>query len=277
MAGTLTVNDEATRMLVSTAVDLTRADPGTRLELKLGSPDCDVLVDGLARAPWRLSYSLELPPRLEQLRFGDSRNHARIKWALNKAAKHGVRVRAAETLDDLRSWYPLYARTMQAHAVPVRPYRFFKAAWDVLRPGEMMRLLVAERIEAGRRTLLAGSMFLMFGQTMFYAFNGCRRQGRALRANDVLQWHAIHDACGMGYRQYDLGEVVETQFGLHEFKAKWGAVARRMYRYYHPSPAGIESMALESTGPLGRVARAAWRFLPWRATALLGDWLYSYL
>src|SRR5207249_10001549 len=96
------------------------------------------------------------------------RNHGRITWAVNKAAKAGVRVRDAETDDELRSWYRLYLETMREKAVPPRPYRFFKTMWDVLRPQAMLRLLLAE--QQGR--LLAGSIFLCYGSTVCYAFTG---------------------------------------------------------------------------------------------------------
>jgi hypothetical protein len=276
-AGPLSLSQRASEALVAAAIDMARDQPGTRLEVK-GAPAADPnLADGLVCAPWRLNYVLELPELADNLRFGDSRNHARIKWAVNKAARNGVQVREAETLHDLRTWYRLYVGTMQSHAVPQRPYRLFRNAWHLMRPRGLMRLVVAERIDGVRPTIIAGSMFLMFGRTVFYAFNGCGREGRSLRANDVIQWEAIHRACREGYRQYDLGEVVEAQEGLHDFKGKWGAQARRLYRFYYPSSAGVAATAHESSGPLGRLVRGAWRHLPWRVTAQLGDWLYSFL
>lgn len=278
VAGPLSTDDQATAALLAAAVQLVRGERGTRLELKLSSPTCDGLVEGMVGVPWRLSYSLDLPERPDQLRFGNSRNHARIKWALNKAARYGVAVRPAETMADLRRWYPLYVRTMQSHAVPQRPYRLFEAAWDLLQPRDLMRLLLAERWEGGRRQLVAGSLFLRFGRTTFYAFNGCAPEGRTLRANDLIQWQAIHEACQAGFRHYDLGEVVETQEGLHEFKGKWGAEARRLHRYYYPPPRGVQATALESTGTrAGELAKAIWRRLPWQAAAVLADSVYSYL
>ena len=92
---------------------------------------------------------LQLPGRSEELRFGNSRNHSAIKRAVNKAARMGVEVRQAESEDQLRAWYALYLDTMRWHAVPPRPYRFFKNCWELLRPHGLMRLLLAEQHEAG--------------------------------------------------------------------------------------------------------------------------------
>src|SRR5262249_49914574 len=146
-----------------------------------------------------------------------------------KAARLGVRVRPAETERELRGWYELYLDTMRWFVVPPRPYRFFELAWEHLRPQGLLRLLFAGRTEGGTATLGGGSLFLMFGQTVFYAFNGRRREELALRPNDALQWQAIHDACTAGFRRYDLGEVTHDRRGLADFKGKWGAEPRHLY------------------------------------------------
>src|SRR5262249_56274015 len=106
----------------------------------------------------------------------------------------------AETERDLRAWYGLYVDTMRWHVVPPRPYRFFEVAWQLLRPRGLLRLLLAEQHEARQSRLLAGSIFLMFGQTVFYAFNGRRREDLSLEPNDAIQWQAIHDAFRRGFR-----------------------------------------------------------------------------
>jgi hypothetical protein len=242
------------------------------------------MVDGVVGTPWELTYGLELPGEPEQLRFGNSRNHARIKWAVNKATRLGVHVRPAEAEDELQAWYQLYLDTMRWHSVPPRPYRFFKVIWDLLEPQGLMRLLLAEQHEAGRNKLLAGSIFLMFGKTVFYAFNGRRREDLALRPNDAIQWQAIYDACREGFCRYDFGEVVETNQGLAEFKSKWGAKQSGLYKYSYPAPStlGHDIPKLDHNIPkLGayprQLANAAWRRLPLRVTAQLGDWIYSYL
>jgi hypothetical protein len=243
--------------------------------LKVPSDVLGDAVKGMVGIPWRLTYVLELPRDPDQIRFGNSRNHARIKWAVNKAAREGVAVRLAETEEELRAWYQLYLETNRWHAVPPRPYRLFQACWDLLQPRGLMRLMLAEQREAGQCRLLAGSIFLMFGSTVFYAFNGRRLETLSLRPNDAIHWNAIQDACREGYRYYDFGEVLEDNQGLAEFKGKWGTEARRLYRYYYPTPKSVPTD--ESTGFVGRLAGVVWRKLPLRAISLLGDRIYSYL
>ena len=139
-----------------------------------------------------------------------------------------------------------------------------------------MRLLLAEQRQAGQTKLLAGSLFLMFGQTVFYAFNGRRQEDLSLRPNDAIHWQAIRDACTDGYRRYDLGEVTANNPGLAAFKHKWGAEQRWLYRYYYPAPRELEAGILESASPTHQLARAAWRRLPIRATVHFSAWLHLY-
>jgi hypothetical protein len=263
--------------LIQAAVERVRKAPGTQLQIKALSAGLDGLVHGLVDVPWVATYTLELPKRLEELRFGNSRHHGRIKWAVTKAARRRVRVRLAETEGELRAWYKLYLDTMRYHVVPPRPYRFFKACWELLRTQGLMRLLLAEQHEAGRSRLLAGSIFLQFGQSVLYAFNGRRREELSLRPNDIIQWQAIHDACREGFRRFDFGEVAEHHEGLAEFKSKWGAQPRRLHRYYYPEPRELESGVLAPGRRTRRFADTVWQQLPLKVTAMLGDWIYGYL
>lgn len=276
IAGPLATGRDATRALVAAAVEHARAGGSARLQLKVDGPALDGLVDGVEGVPWLPAYALDLPRDPDALRFGNSRNHGRIVWAIGKAAKQGVEVRPAERENELRAWYRLYLETMRLHAVPPRSYRFFEALWRLLRPRGLMQLLLAERPGSGGPRLLAGSIFLMFGQTVSYAYNGARPEDRHLRANDLIQWRAIHDAVGAGFRRYDLGEVSDGDPGLVEFKKKWGATPRLLYRYYYPALGASEPGPLESGSRLRAFAEGAWRRLPLELTAFLGDRLYRY-
>jgi CelD/BcsL family acetyltransferase involved in cellulose biosynthesis len=268
VAGPLARDTGTAAALLKAALERAREHDGARLQIKRAAPDLDGLVDGLGGASWRSTYVVALPDDPEALRFGNSRNHGRIKWAVNKAAKEGVEVRVAEDLSDVRAWYPLYLRTMREVVVPPRPLRLFEAMWRELAPHDLMRLYVAEQ----RGGMIAGSIVLGLGRTAFYAFNGRLRSALPLRPNEVLQWEAIHDACRRGFERYDLGEVVAGGEGLADFKRKWGADEVQMHRYYHPPP---EAGGDDAGG--GGLAKRVWPRLPLGATRLAGDIAYRWL
>jgi CelD/BcsL family acetyltransferase involved in cellulose biosynthesis len=274
VGGPLTRDDDAARALLQGARERVDREPGSWLQLKVPCAWRHGLADDLVGLPGQATYVLELPRRVEELRFGTSRNHSRIQWSVRKAARQHVTVRYAQSELDLEAWYGLYLETMRWHAVPPRPIRFFKAAWEILRPAGLMSLLLAEKHAAGSARLVAGSIFFMSGKTVFYAFNGSRRQDLGLSANDAIQWQAIHDACREGYRHYDLGEVDDDNQGLAEFKSKWGARAIRLHRYYYPLPNRLEARTLAATTRGAGMLGAVWRRLPLQVTAVLGDGFY---
>ena len=276
LAGPLATDGATTAALLEKA--LARVSSGTHLQIKMARRLRDLPAQ-LHETPWRVSYVLALPSDPAELRFGNSRNHGRIKWAVQKAQRSGVQVREAETLDDLRNWYRLYLDVNRWRAQPARSYRFFEAVWDLLRPAGLMRLLLAEQIAGEKRRVLAGSIFLMFGRAVSYAFNARVRDGLPLRPNDALQWRAIRDACTEGFRWYDLGEVGEGNLGLAGFKAKWGAEEWQLYRYEYPAPPAPSAAygPLEADGPVQQVLRRLWRHVPLRATEKIGDFVFHYL
>jgi CelD/BcsL family acetyltransferase involved in cellulose biosynthesis len=270
VAGPLAADDGVYSALAAAARDRAR-ESGAMLELKTRAGAIGV-DDELRGVPWSTTFALALPGSADAVRFGNSRNHGRIRWAVGKAAKEGVELREAASEQDLRRWHALYLATMRSHVVPPRPYRFFAALWTHLRPRGFLRLLLAEQ----RGELLAGSMLLMFGSTVFYAFNGRRREALNLRPNDLIQWHAIRDAADAGYARYDFGEVDSDQDSLADFKGKWGAQPESFVRYLDPPSA-------PSKGPQSRLegARLAvqvvWQRVPLPVTARIGDLVYRRL
>ncbi len=234
-AGPLTYDDQATARLVRAAIARVSAVPTAWLELRVPRPRLDRSVAGLGCARESAVYVRALPPEPDALRFGTARNHAAIKRAVNKATQLGVQVRPAETEADLRAWYRLYLDTMRWHVAPPHAYRFFTALWDLLRPCHMMRLLLAEQCGPRQRRLLAGSLYLMAGQTVLYAFNGRQQAALSLRPNDAIHWQALQDACGDGFRHYDFGDVLPGNDGLVQYKRKWGSEPRPIYTYHYPA------------------------------------------
>lgn len=295
IAGPLATSQKAASTIVQHAVELARARTGVQLEIKTKIADLDKSVSGLTCQPWRPTYVAELPARTEgtawedfwetlrvprncvsckdcrQLRFGNARRQHRVNWSVNKAIKLGLEVRDAESEKELAAWYQLYLLTMGHNAVPPRPYRLFQSLWSSLRPAGQLRLLLAEQNKDGRKRLVAGSILLQFGQTVFYAFTGCAPADFNLHPHDILQIEAIRSACRAGFRWYDFGEVTEDHEALAQFKTKWGGDPKQLYRYYFPAPA--ETASAEE-GRLSRFVRRVWRHLPPKATAGLGDLIY---
>jgi hypothetical protein len=277
VGGPLVTGVDVAERLVGAAIDVAREGGGPLLQFRRQHADLDGL-PGVVGQPWRPSFVLRLPATTEPLVFGDARNHRRLRWAVNKAEREGVKVRRGD-LDDVRPWYRLYLETMRGHVVPPRPLRLFLSLLELPELADTVELHVAEVNTEGRSTLIAGSFFLRFGSTVSYAFNGVDPRSLRLRANDALQWHAIHAAWRDGFRVYDLGEVMDENDSLSDFKRKWGASPEMMFRYYHPPLAeaarGMDGPPkAKKTGH--RAAVGVWNRLPLPVTAALGHAVWNF-
>jgi hypothetical protein len=189
----------------------------------------------------------------------------------------GVTVRPAQSEADLRQWYGTYLEAMRRNVVPPRPYRFFAALWKTLRPAGMMEVLVAEYGAGPKKKIIAGSVFLIFGRTVSYAFSGMCREYGSLRANDAIQWQAISAACQKGFHWFDFGEVPDGHDHLAKFKSKWGAQPTRLYRYVTPAPPAPKSGKVGSPYNIGSFSRAIWQYVPLKLTEWIGDQIYRRL
>jgi hypothetical protein len=272
--GPISLIPEATELLIAAALERAETE-GIQLQIKSDSllplRDHDKLVCN----EWRPTYVLALSESPDQLNLRDAKTRHNLKWGVNKARKLNLAVRTAETLLDLEAWYRLYLTTMRRNFVPPRSYKFFLSLWRGLNQSGSMRLLLAEQITGRRATLVAGSIFLMMGKTVSYAFTGCSTRHLSTHANDIILWHSISGACHDGYRFFDFGEVPEHCAELIRFKTKWGSLPKPLYRYYWPQPE--QSAIRKKPHWLQSALRQTWQRVPLSITARVGEWLYGYL
>jgi hypothetical protein len=278
LAGPLATDPAVLDALLREALRRASAQPSIRLQIKTQSESFGEGLGGVVRKSWRQTYIVSLSGQPGRpYHIPDSQNRSSIKRAIRKAIAGGVQTRSAETVEDLRNWYRIYLETMRRNFVPARPYRFFLALWDLMRPKGMMRLLLAEIHDPTGSRLVGGHLFLSFGDTVTYAFGASRIDDFALRPNDIIMGQAIDDASEAGFRFVDLGEVPDGDDNLARFKTKWGAAPVPLYRYYFPDFPDVLHSSEESEGVLAAVASRIWNYLPLAMTSWLGDRIYTYL
>jgi hypothetical protein len=292
VAGPLALTAEASAALLRAAMETAEQTPRGTLQIKASGTPLNGPVDGLEQRPWRTSYAVALPEARRKLgaeecfqqfgpcetcrvlRFGNCANHRKVTWAVKKARELDTSVAEAESEAQLRGWYDIYLETMRRNCVPPRPYRLFQAFWDLLRPRGYMRLLIARQQTSDR--MIGGSVLFTYKDRTFAGFAACRQRDFSLHPNDLLHWVGIHDACRQGCETYDFGETPGDAPELARFKRKWNCGETQLWRYYYPltktSDSGVDKPQLAK-----KLAARLWGRLPLKWTALLGDWIYSYL
>lgn len=277
IGGPLALNETISRLLLQKAIDIVKGDEQRYLQIKTFLPQMNADTDTLNKYLWREIYITEIPGYPEEIRFGDSRNHAAIKRAVKKAIKNNLRFREADRIEELKEWYPLYLDTMRFHVTPARSYSFFKNIWKRMKSKGLMSLVLSELELDKFKKIIAGSVLFRFNDTITYAFNGSSREYFELRPNDLLHWEAIHNGQKEGFRYYDLGEVSKDHLSLAAYKKKWASTIKEMYHYYYPKPDKLDSEEKLDAGTSGNLKQKVWQSLPLKITQIIGGKTYRYL
>ena len=276
VGGLVALNSEIADMLISKAIEIGNKNSMYRLQIKSFNDGLNERISALSKYYWREFYFTDIPKYPEELRFGNSKNHTKIKWGVNKALKHEVRVRYSDSEKDLLEWYNLYLDTMKYHTTPPRSLYFFKSLWKNLKAKGLMQLVLAELGNSEKQRIIAGSIFLTFNKIVVYAFNGSDRNDFELRPNDLIHWTAIHDAQKKGFEVYDWGEVTRGQEGLAAYKEKWSSKKINMYHYYSPGFENKNEDDIDS-GIKEGLLKNLWDLLPLRVTSIIGAQIFKYL
>ena len=151
--------------------------------------------------------------------------------------------------------------------MPVQPRRYFELLWEhVLGPGKGFLLLASSG-----QTVVAGAVFLAWGDTVIYKYGASDTAYWALHPNHLVMWSAIRWGCEHGFRSLDFGRSDLASKGLHQFKQSWGAEGRSLVYTFVGGKA-----PRPGNGRLHDVLGAVLRRAPPIACRVAGELLYRY-
>lgn len=180
---------------------------------------------------------LDLRPDEEALLAG-----MKEKWRYNVrlAARKGVEVSVATTLQDLQAWYTLLRATGERGRFGVHTFDYYRRVWQVLGPRQRAQLLLAR----AQGEVLAGVFLGLLGHEALYLYGASSDAHRSLMPNHLLHWEAIRWARKAGATSYDFWGIPatdgegEAMAGVYRFKSGWGGRVVSWlgnYEYlYHP-------------------------------------------
>jgi lipid II:glycine glycyltransferase (peptidoglycan interpeptide bridge formation enzyme) len=164
------------------------------------------------------------------------------KWRYNLrlAERKGVKVRAAQSVEDVQAWYNLMQITSERDQFGIHTLDYYLQAWRIFTPRQQGRLLLAEC----EGQLLAGIFVSLYAKQGIYLYGASSNEQRNLMPNYLLQWEAIRWAKAQGAKQYDFWGIpatdaeAEAMAGVYRFKSGWGGEVVRFvgcYQHvYHP-------------------------------------------
>lgn len=150
---------------------------------------------------------------------------------IRKAQKSGVVIEEVEDAGGVTAAYDILEQVYKRIQVPLPHLSLFQATFEVLRPKEMVKILLAKIDD---KTIGALTLLIYKG-VVIYWYTGALREYSSYRANDLLVWQALEWACEQGYHTFDFGGAgkPDEEYGVRDFKAKFGGCLVNYGRNIH--------------------------------------------
>lgn len=146
---------------------------------------------------------------------------------IKKAQREDVKVEILTTFESIKEFYRLNCMTRKEHGLPPQPFYFFQKIYEhIISKGHGFVTLA---MHSG--IVIAGAMYLHFGEKALYKYGASDKRHQHLRANNLVMWEAIKWYCQNGYETLCLGRTEPENSGLRHFKLGWGA-EERVIRYF---------------------------------------------
>ena len=222
----------------------------------------------LAGYDYYTRYLLELEPDLKAL---SARFHLSVRRCIHQAEKRDVTVRLTSNEEDMERFYRLHVATRKKLGVFPQPHAFFESIFRHIISQDGGFIGIAE---CGGKTV-AGVVFLIHGDTIYYKYNASDEKYLQKRPNHLIIWEAIKYACANNYKYFDFGRCTPEEEGLRTFKSRWGAKEIALPYYYFPSRQGFTNVKESSVRY--QAMRLFSYIMPQWVCVAAGSFLYKHL
>jgi hypothetical protein len=134
--------------------------------------------------------------------------------------------------------YDLLKKTYKHAKILLANKSLFESAFDILQPAGMAKFLIAEK----NGTPAAGSVELIYKDTVYGWYQGFDRKYSKYNPNELLIWNILEWSSTNGYRTYDFGGAgrPHENYGVRDFQAKFGGTLYDFGRFnYIHAPAKL--------------------------------------
>jgi CelD/BcsL family acetyltransferase involved in cellulose biosynthesis len=177
----------------------------------------DPRFEQVATAAW---HGTPLHGSVEEIRQRLSQ-HARRNIAISERA--GVRVEAHTGLDAVRRFHGLHVSLRKRkYRLLAQPRELFDHIWEAFSPDDAIVTMLAHADDE----LIAGAVFLTWGDVLYYKFGASRHEHLGLRPNDAIFWAGIRWGVERSAQLVDWGLSDLDQPGLIAYKRKWATEQR---------------------------------------------------
>lgn len=251
-------------------LELSKREKASYVEIRARN-SADLLAETNLMIPvyYHKTYFLDLTKGLSAIWDGFQRNS--VKQSIRRAERSGVRVRLAESEQEVVSYYHILARDRRRLGLPPQKPEYFQNVWRYLVPRGLAQFWVAHK----RNQLVGGLCNFTFKETVFLGYIGtdvsCRRYG----VGQSLVWSAIRAASKQSLRIVDFGKTSPHADGQINYKKNWGAVELEAPVFYYPRVMGVSSYDDEQNLSY-RLMRLFWANMPPGLSTIASKFFYRH-
>lgn len=149
---------------------------------------------------------------------------------IKRAGKYRLKLRMADSEEDLKLFYNLHAKIRKKHGLPPHPYRFFQNMWKLLMPQNFLLIPLLEY----QGKIIAGAIILKFKEAFHFEYSAFDRDHTDVSPNHFMIWETIKIAQDEGAKYFDFGRTASANKSLMDFKKRWGTEEHNLQYYYYP-------------------------------------------
>lgn len=264
----LATSREEVQELLSEVIDLSQRLSARRIEVRALAPAALMQDLRYERLDFFKHHYLQLDVPAEQLM---KRFHKKsVRSTIRCSERSGFELRSGSSTEDVERFFGAYQDTRQRLGLPPQPFRLFTHFAGVFGPAGRFNILTA--FHGGAPA--AGMVLFKFRDRVFWEFIGEHYAFRHLHPTHFLLWQAIKQSCEEGYRIFDFGRTSPNNFGLMDFKRRWGTVTADLPQFWFPVNSNHSFNNAEKTIK-HRLVRTFIRKLPPRLLRVLGEVCYQ--
>jgi len=146
--------------------------------------------------------------------------HSKWRYNIKLADRKGVKIKPAESKNDLRVFYSILEETASRDKFLIRGYEYFEWIWDYMVEKGYAQIFMAEY----QGQVISAALVMLLGDTAWYLYGASSNEYRNVMPNYLIQWEMICWARKQGCTLYDFrgvsGDLDESNplYGLYRFK-----------------------------------------------------------
>ena len=227
IADVLTSNSQQSSLLINEAIRLLKQIKYSHIEIRTLGSSALVNNEQLRNNHDYKHHCLDITAGKEAI--WNHFSYKSIRYEINKANKNKIKLKVAETENDLHTFYLLYSKTRKRLGLPSQPYLFFKILYNTFAKSNNINILLG----LFEDNAIAGQLLFKYNGRISVEATGGNDDYRKISPNHFLFWEGIKLACAEGYKIYDFGRTSIHNTTLMDFKKRWGTTETDLYTYYY--------------------------------------------